>query len=293
MHRVVVEPALGDDRADQHRRPRLGGRVDQPVGAFVRRAGRTRASAPDPRADSRSAAAPGTAAGRRPSALRAHLEHRRGIAVEVADALVHLGKGDASGGRSCRRFSDAAGFGNLCATATALAKAAVAARGNAAHEIARREQQPAAGPIDFRLSRNAADRRQRAPLRRRGSVRRDQRECPRRGRVRDPVDQLSGQRQSDGAADLHRRAAARVGQADHRGPPLFRLCPAGPEARPAHADLGQAGRQPDHHRRRQPGAVDRSPRRPDPGLLRHPDRQSVRLAGDRGRHPGAASATAI
>ena len=31
---------------------------------------------------------------------------------------------------------------------------------------------------------------------------------------------------------------------------------------------------------------------PDPGLLRHPDRQSVRLAGDRDRHPGAASATA-
>ena len=138
-----------------------------------------------------------------------------------------------------------------------------------------------------RLSRNAADRRQRAPLRRRGSVRRDQRERPRRGRVRHPVDQLPGQRQSDGAADLHRRAAPRVGQADHRGAALFRLCPAGPEAGAAHADLGQAGRQPDHHRRRQPRAVDRPPRRADPGLLRHSDRQSLRLAGDRDRHPGA------
>ena len=79
----------------------------------------------------------------------------------------------------------------------------------------------------------------------------------------------------------------RLGQADHRRPPLFRLCPAGPEARAAHADLGQAGRQSDHRRRRQPGALGRSPRRPDPGLLRHPDRQSLRRAGDVGGHPGA------
>ena len=82
---------------------------------------------------------------------------------------------------------------------------------------------------------------------------------------------------------LRRASAKRITAVDA----LFRLCPAGPEARPAHADLGQAGRQPDHHRRRQPRAVDRSPRRPDPGLLRHPDRQSVRRAGDGGRHPGA------
>jgi ribose-phosphate pyrophosphokinase len=63
--------------------------------------------------------------------------------------------------------------------------------------------------------------------------------------LRDPVDRLSGQRQSDGIADLHRCAQARLGQADHCGDPLFRLCPAGSQARPAHADLGQAGRQPD------------------------------------------------
>jgi ribose-phosphate pyrophosphokinase len=43
--------------------------------------------------------------------------------------------------------------------------------------------------------------------------------------------------------DALRRASA----APHHGRhPLFRLCPAGPQARPAHADLGQAGRQPDH-----------------------------------------------
>ena len=56
---------------------------------------------------------------------------------------------------------------------------------------------------------------------------------------------------------------------------------------PRTPDFGQAGRQSDHHRRRQPGAVDRPPCRADPGLLRYPDRQSVRLAGDRRRHPGA------
>ena len=44
--------------------------------------------------------------------------------------------------------------------------------------------------------------------------------------------------------DALRRAS---GAAHHGGDPLFRLCPAGPQTRPAHADLGQAGRQPDHH----------------------------------------------
>ena len=85
---------------------------------------------------------------------------------------------------------------------------------------------------------------------------------------------------------------ARLGQADHRRAALFRLCPAGPQARAAHADFGQAGRQSDHRRRRQPRALGRSPRRPDPGLLRHPDRQSLRRAGDVGGHPGALRAAA-
>ena len=57
--------------------------------------------------------------------------------------------------------------------------------------------------------------------------------------------------------DHDRRAAARLGAAHHRGDPLFRLCPAGPAHLRPHADLGQAGRQPDHPRRRRPGA-DRS-----------------------------------
>ena len=84
--------------------------------------------------------------------------------------------------------------------------------------------------------------------------------------------------------DALRRAS---GAAHHRGDPLFRLRPAGPQTRPAHADLGQAGRQPDHHRRRRPGDDARPARRPDPGLLRHPDRQPLRRADDGARHQGA------
>ena len=56
----------------------------------------------------------------------------------------------------------------------------------------------------------------------------------------------------------------------------------------AHADLGEARREPDHPRRRRPGPDRRPPRRADPGLLRHPDRQPVRRPGDRARHQGAA-----
>ena len=124
-------------------------------------------------------------------------------------------------------------------------------------------------------------------LRRHGDLRRDPGERARRGRLRHPVDLVPGQRPPDGAADHHRRAAPLLGAPHHGGDPLFRLRPAGPQARPAHADLGQAGRQPDHPRRRRPRADARSARRPDPGLLRHPDRQPLRRAGDGARHQGA------
>ena len=87
--------------------------------------------------------------------------------------------------------------------------------------------------------------------------------------------------------DACRRASAKRITAVH---PVLRLRPAGPQARPAHADLGQAGRQPDHRGRRRPGALGRPPRRADPGLLRHPDRQPLRRADDGRRHPGRATA---
>ena len=52
------------------------------------------------------------------------------------------------------------------------------------------------------------------------------------------------------------------------------------------ADLRQAGCQPDHRGRRRPRAVGRPARRPDPGLLRHPDRQPVRGTRHGSRHSG-------
>ena len=55
----------------------------------------------------------------------------------------------------------------------------------------------------------------------------------------------------------------------------------------AHADLGQARRQPDRGERRQPGAHPRPARRPDPGLLRHPGGQSLRGPGHGARHQAA------
>ncbi len=96
------------------------------------------------------------------------------------------------------------------------------------------------------------------------------------------VDLVSGQLTSpDGTVDHHRRAAPLVGAPHHRGNPLFRLFAPGP-CGPARA-------------RRFPPSWSPTPDYPcganrvmtrstcmpwsDPELLRHPDRQSLRLAG--------------
>ncbi len=150
-----------------------------------------------------------------------------------------------------------------------------------------RQFEPAPRQRDCGLPRRAADRLPCPPLRRPGDLRRDPRERARPRRLRHSVDLLSGQRQSDGASDHDRRAAARFGASHHGGHPLFRLRPAGPEARAPLADLGQAGRQSHHPRRRRPGADRRSARRADPGLFRHPDRQPVRRPDHGARHPVA------
>ena len=126
-----------------------------------------------------------------------------------------------------------------------------------------------------------------APLRRHGDLRRDPGKRARRRRVRAPVDVLPGERPPHGVAHHHRRAAARLVAADHRRRAVFRLCPAGSEVRLANPDLRQAGRQHDHPGGRRPRHDRRSPCRPDPGLLRHSDRQPLRLAGDGARHQGA------
>ena len=149
-----------------------------------------------------------------------------------------------------------------------------------------RQFQSAAGRGDRRLSRRAADRLPCPPLRRPRDLRRNPRERARTRHVHHSVDVLSGERQSDGAAHHDRRAAARLGATHHGGHPLFRLRPAGSKAGTALTHLGQARRQSHHPRRRRPGADGRSARRPNPGILRHPDRQSVRRPDHGARHPG-------
>ena len=158
---------------------------------------------------------------------------------------------------------------------------------NGALKLVAGNSNPALAEAIARLSQDPADQGHGAALRRHGDLRRDPGKRARRRRLRHPVDLVSGQRPSDGAADHHRRAAPRLGAPHHRGDALFRLCPAGPQTRRPHADLGQAGRQPDHPCRRRPGDDARPACRADPGLLRHPDRQSLRLAGDGARHQGA------
>ena len=77
-----------------------------------------------------------------------------------------------------------------------------------------------------------------------------------------------------------RCAQARLGAPHHRGDPVLRLRPPGPPpALDARADQRQGRRQPARGRRRRAAADDGPARRPDPGLLRHPGRQHLRLAG--------------
>ena len=145
---------------------------------------------------------------------------------------------------------------------------------------------PALAQEIAQLAASAADQGRRPALRRHGNLRRNPGKRPRLGCLHHPVDVVSGQRPSDGTADHHRRAAPGFGAPHHRGDPVFRLRPAGPQGRLALADLRQAGRQPDHPCRRRPRHDARPACRADPGLLRHSDRQSLRLAGDGARHQG-------
>ena len=86
-------------------------------------------------------------------------------------------------------------------------------------------------------------------LQRRRELRRDRRERPRRRRLRHPADEHAHERQRDGAAHHGRRAPARLGRLDHRGHPLLRLRPAGPQGRAAHAHHEQARGGPHPDRR--------------------------------------------
>ena len=73
---------------------------------------------------------------------------------------------------------------------------------------------------------------------------------------------------------------ARLGAPRHRRDPVLRLRPPGPPAAlDARADQRQGRRQPARGRRRRAPADDGPARRPDPGLLQHPGRQHLRVAG--------------
>jgi hypothetical protein len=79
------------------------------------------------------------------------------------------------------------------------------------------------------------------------------------------------------------RSAARRPAGSRRWFPIS-ATPARTASPPAHADLGQAGRQPDRAGRRRPRPDARPARRPDPGLLRYSDRQPLCRTRDGARH---------
>ena len=97
------------------------------------------------------------------------------------------------------------------------------------------------------------------------------------------------QRLDHGAADHDRRRLPGVGEADHRGLPVLRLRPPGPQGRGPRADHRPPRRRPVQGRRRQADGLDRPPQRPDPGLLRRSGRPPHGDAGARGLPPRARS----
>ena len=99
---------------------------------------------------------------------------------------------------------------------------------------------------------------------------------PGRRRVHHPVPlphaRPVGQRLAHGAVAHDRRRQAGVGQAHHRGVPLLRLLPPGPQVQGSRADHRPPGLGLLLRRRRRPDHVGRPALRADPGLLRRPGR---------------------
>ena len=95
----------------------------------------------------------------------------------------------------------------------------------------------------------------------------------------------AGRPEPDGAADHDPGREARLGQADHGRHPVVPVLAPGQEVGAARADHGQARRRLPPHGRRRPRADDGPPRRPDPGLLRHPGRPHDRAAALRAALP--------
>ena len=96
------------------------------------------------------------------------------------------------------------------------------------------------------------------------------------GLLRAAIDLCSPEYPPDGAADHARRAQARVGPPRHRGDPLLRLRPPGPEGpKPRVPITAKLVADLIHAAGRRSGPVHGPPLRPDPGLLQHPRRQPL------------------
>ena len=136
-----------------------------------------------------------------------------------------------------------------------------------------------------------ARRRQPGGVRQRRGAAPLRRERPRHRRLHHPdalrLRRALHQRLDHGAADHDRRRAPGVGQAHHRGLPLLRLRPAGPQGRGPRAHHGPPRRRPVQGRGGQAHGQRRPPLRPDPGLLRRPGRPPHRHARPRGVHARA------
>ena len=116
-----------------------------------------------------------------------------------------------------------------------------------------------------------------------------------RSRLLHRADALRARERGDhGAADHDRRDEAGVRQAHHRGDPVLRLLPAGPQGAVARADQREARRRHADGRRRRPDHLGRPPLRPDPGVLRRavrPPDGAAHPVGLSGEHARACTAT--
>ena len=83
-----------------------------------------------------------------------------------------------------------------------------------------------------------------------------------------------------------RRGETGLGPADHRGHPLFRLCPPGPQGGAPGAHHRQAGGRPAVHRRGPAHSHHGPARGPDPGLFRYSGGQPLRLPHHDSLYPG-------
>ncbi len=127
---------------------------------------------------------------------------------------------------------------------------------------------PDLGARDRRLPRDPVERVRDPAVREHRALLPGEGERARRRLLHRPDALRAGERSDHGAADHDRRDEAGVRQAHHRGHPVLRLLPAGPQGAVARADQREARRRHADRRRRRPDHLGRPPLRPDPGVLR-------------------------